>query len=150
MAGKLSVRPVRMPLSEVQAKASERPAGYLEDVLSRGCVKNDIIEMDYKSYMDLIEKYEPQNLAVTEAELLKMPPVATQIKNAADALAKVTSSVTRGNPIVAPEEEIERRRAICESCEFLKGHRCAKCGCVFNHKIRLATQRCPMGRWLPC
>ena len=88
--------------------------------------------------------------AITEAELLKMPHVATQIKNAADALAKVTGSLTRGNPIVAPEEEIERRRVICESCEFLSGHRCAKCGCVLNYKIRLATQRCPIGRWLPC
>jgi hypothetical protein len=117
-----------------------------------------------QNYLDSIAKHEPQNLttdpllkprredgknAVTEAELLKMPPVATQIKNAAVALVKVTSTVTSGNPIVAPEEEIEKRKTICESCEFLNGHRCAKCGCVFNYKIRLATQRCPVGRWLP-
>lgn len=49
-------------------------------------------------------------------------------------------------------DEIEKRLAICQGCEFLSNDACSKCGCpctgdgVFD-KLVIATERCPEGKW---
>lgn len=48
--------------------------------------------------------------------------------------------------------EIDERLAICQSCEWLQGQSCAKCGCNCNgkgviDKLTLAGQSCPIGKW---
>ena len=52
--------------------------------------------------------------------------------------------VTQNN---APQEEQERRLAICGGCEHKKGAKCNLCGCFLNYKTRLASSECPMGEW---
>lgn len=40
------------------------------------------------------------------------------------------------------------RLAVCDQCPHLSAiRRCAKCGCFVDVKARLATQRCPEGKW---
>jgi hypothetical protein len=47
------------------------------------------------------------------------------------------------------------RLEICKSCEFFdqKGYwgtgKCKKCGCSLRIKLKLAKQKCPIGKWEP-
>jgi len=53
------------------------------------------------------------------------------------------------------DDQIAARYAICQSCEFLKGGACEKCGCPIRRekkyisKIAWADQSCPVGKWGP-
>jgi len=55
----------------------------------------------------------------------------------------------------ASEEEVARRFAICQGCEFFDGKACTKCGCPvvrekqFVSKLSWANERCPAGKWGP-
>jgi hypothetical protein len=56
---------------------------------------------------------------------------------------------------IASLEVIAKRRSICQSCpEALpcKGSirikcKCSVCGCQLNDKIRLNSEKCPLGKW---
>jgi hypothetical protein len=51
------------------------------------------------------------------------------------------------------EETLKTRIETCQGCEFWnsKGFggtgRCMKCGCSTWAKLRMATERCPIGKW---
>lgn len=51
------------------------------------------------------------------------------------------------------EEEVQRRFAICESCEFFQDHSCSKCGCrivrnrEFKNKLLWKNEQCPLNKW---
>lgn len=53
------------------------------------------------------------------------------------------------------EEELTRRIETCRSCEFWNPQgfnhtgRCMKCGCSTWAKLRMATEKCPIGKWGP-
>jgi hypothetical protein len=81
------------------------------------------------------------------------------------ACVEVTSTLTRaarfaramgtwvmaGMPVVTPEE-YQRRIDICIQCPMFGGETsigkiaCKKCGCS-GLKLRMATEKCPMGKW---
>ena len=44
---------------------------------------------------------------------------------------------------------IESRLSECQGCEHFKSSttRCQKCGCFMRFKTRVATARCPIGKW---
>jgi hypothetical protein len=52
-----------------------------------------------------------------------------------------------------PPEILAEREAACCACEWwdasaLKGTgRCKKCGCSTWAKLRMATEKCPLGKW---
>lgn len=72
-----------------------------------------------------------------------MPPLRERARNLAGAaFTAIRSGVERA----APEEQA-RRLAICGGCEFLRGGRCLKCGCVTDWKTRLAAWHCPVDKW---
>jgi len=56
----------------------------------------------------------------------------------------------------APDDVIEQRRATCRACPFaspctsnpLKFCTCMKCGCVLKAKTKIASESCPVGKWL--
>ena len=53
------------------------------------------------------------------------------------------------NVILYDQDIIDRRWAECEKCEFLikPTNNCKKCGCFMKAKTRVATARCPIGKW---
>ena len=53
------------------------------------------------------------------------------------------------NIILHDQDIIDKRWAECESCEFLTKatNNCKKCGCFMKLKHRVATARCPIGKW---
>lgn len=54
------------------------------------------------------------------------------------------------------QEQLTERLTICQECQYwggttgtqLVGARCGKCGCT-SKKLGLATEACPIGKWLP-
>ena len=54
---------------------------------------------------------------------------------------------------MADNELIEYRKEICRSCDQWNSAalnntgRCKKCGCSTWAKLRMATERCPIGKW---
>lgn len=78
------------------------------------------------------------------------PPSFAQM--AKSAVKSTASWVTQGVPI-ASEGLIKERQAICSSCEFWNAKafsgtgRCMKCGCSTWAKLRMATEKCPIGKW---
>ena len=53
------------------------------------------------------------------------------------------------NVLIYDQSVIDRRFAECQGCEhFIKdSSRCKKCGCFMKVKTRIATARCPVGKW---
>lgn len=68
----------------------------------------------------------------------------------------LTSSVKRWAASgfkVASNELLDQRLSICGGCEFWDSAafdntgRCNKCGCSTQAKLRIATEKCPAGKW---
>jgi hypothetical protein len=77
------------------------------------------------------------------------PSLLQQTKNAVVTVGSVVASIVRGEPVSVPQEEQDRRLAICHACEYWDAAqgRCSKCGCFGAWKTWLASQRCPIGKW---
>jgi hypothetical protein len=65
----------------------------------------------------------------------------------------VSNWIGHGMP-VRPDEEVARIYAICRECEHFIDQHCALCGCrvdatasAWRNKIRMATEKCPIGKW---
>jgi hypothetical protein len=71
----------------------------------------------------------------------------------AKSLAQATGSWAKGGFQVADEATLASRMAICKGCEFwdqsgfVGTGRCQKCGCSTQAKLRMATSKCPEGKW---
>lgn len=80
-----------------------------------------------------------------------MPSLAQRAATFTQAAAR---HVAAGMPR-ASDEEIERRFAICQGCEYYDGSACRKCGCCvsrerrFLSKLAWAGEQCPVGKWGP-
>lgn len=54
---------------------------------------------------------------------------------------------------VTPDRDLEVRLSICKVCPhwesdgFVNTGRCLKCGCSTQAKLRMATSKCPLGKW---
>lgn len=74
------------------------------------------------------------------------------LQKAKNFLASAATHIQAGMPMCT-EEEVARRFAICQGCEFYKDNACLKCGCPvqrekqFLSKLSWANERCPVGKW---
>jgi hypothetical protein len=71
----------------------------------------------------------------------------------AASLAKESAGwVGQGLPLTSGEVLASRLDA-CHACEFWEARgfggsgRCRKCGCSTQAKLRMATAKCPVGKW---
>lgn len=80
---------------------------------------------------------------------LEYPSFMTMAKNAVVAAASVVDSIVHGEAVTVPQEEQDRRLAICKSCEKFDPvqERCTLCGCYGKWKTWIASQKCPIGKW---
>jgi hypothetical protein len=95
----------------------------------------------------ILEKHAPWQLS--EIKQSHYPPMGQMAKTATQSAINWFS---QGTP-VSSEELLNKRKAICEGCEFWNSQavrglgRCMKCGCLTWIKIRMATEKCPIGKW---
>jgi hypothetical protein len=80
--------------------------------------------------------------------------------NIADVINEAAGSVSRGikmyakSKVIASDHSIVTSRVeICRGCESLEDvygmEYCTKCLCAMWLKVRLASSRCPIGKWEP-
>jgi hypothetical protein len=84
-----------------------------------------------------------------ESSNKKMPSSFQMAKNLGSDILKNVKSISQGNPINSDQSEIEKRKNICNSCEFFisDSQKCSKCGCNMAIKTYLKASVCPIGRW---
>lgn len=77
------------------------------------------------------------------------PSIAAKIKYATLAAARFAKSgFTQTDP-----EILKTRTETCRSCNFWDANgmrgtgRCRKCGCSTWAKLRMASEKCPIGKW---
>ena len=82
-------------------------------------------------------------------EKIKRPSIAKMVKS----LSKSSVNWILDGMKKTPDDVIDIRKRICINCEFWDGEsfnksgRCKKCGCSTWAKLRMATERCPLGKW---
>lgn len=77
----------------------------------------------------------------------QFPPIPQQIANAAAATARVGWAVLKNEQVKVSQDVLAQRRAICSTCNHWVNGRCELCGCYTKLKLRLATEKCPAGKW---
>jgi hypothetical protein len=71
----------------------------------------------------------------------------------ASGLVKTAGQWARAGFPLASEETLAARLDACRACEFWDARgfrgsgRCRKCGCSTQAKLRMATAKCPVGKW---
>ena len=91
---------------------------------------------------------------------LPLPPLTTMARNAVGSGVQIGAGALRGEAVVAPNEVLAQREAICRSnvCGKFResDSRCSLCGCglrgLIMNKLRYAAMRCPDNppHWLEC
>lgn len=154
---------MRIRLTDLRTVAPTKPEGYLSDVMSKGKLSGDFLEISPQDYAALRQKYSPQTeLQVTSGGCCgksatrptaslqpsaSFPPLMQQLRNAAGAATRVASNIIHGKPLTAEDDVIAKRKEICNACEFFKNGRCLHCGCYLSSKQRLSSESCPVGKW---
>lgn len=126
---------MKIPLTLLREAAPSRPIGYFEDVVSRGIITDELIDLPDSSYAELLEKY----------RAYREPP------NYLEQGFSITLALGRwaiaGFPVV-DEATLFARSCECALCPAwdARAGRCLDCGCK-SLKHWLATERCPRGKW---
>lgn len=79
---------------------------------------------------------------------LPFPSFKAMAKNLASSVkSEVATRIAGENQLSL--DEINKRYAICEQCEFFHtaSKRCRKCGCFMKWKTAWRSQKCPVGKW---
>ena len=91
---------------------------------------------------------------MTRFEFLeKMPPELRAWHTMARSALLAGTKFTASGFAATPPEALAAREATCRACPewdaaALNGTgRCRKCGCSTWAKLRMATERCPLGKW---
>jgi hypothetical protein len=83
------------------------------------------------------------------SEPLRPPPLMTMAHN----FAKAANKWINGNFVKTDDVTLKMRLEACSGCEFWNPQgfngtgRCMKCGCSTWAKLRMATEKCPIGKW---
>ena len=93
-----------------------------------------------------------ENTPEHAAKIKATPPsLPQQAANLGKALVNWTASGFHATP----PDILATREATCRACSewdataLNNTGRCAKCGCSTWAKLRMATERCPLGKWEP-
>ena len=98
-----------------------------------------------------IESYRSRNINRLDSykEKAEIPNIGKMAASASKSMKRwISSGFSKSN-----KDVIENRLNICMGCKYwdaiaLNGTgRCIKCGCSTWAKIRMATERCPLGKW---
>lgn len=91
----------------------------------------------------------------TKEKVEKIPTtsVTPNILTMTKSLANSTAKWAANKFAKTDEETLIKRSEVCQSCEFWNAKafnntgRCLKCGCSTWAKLRMATEKCPIGKW---
>jgi len=79
----------------------------------------------------------------------KEPPLHVKIKT----LTKSIYKWAKAGFLKTSKKQLAQRTEICRGCEFWDNKawngtgKCTKCGCSTWAKLRIKTEKCPIGKW---
>ncbi len=121
----------------------------LERELSELAAENAALRQRLEEREDGSEETAPPDADTPKARHL--PSLTALAGNLAKAAAKAATTAVRGGHVLADEDVVQRRVAVCRSGECDRyvrdSDRCAECGCFVAPKAKLATEDCPLGLW---
>jgi hypothetical protein len=109
------------------------------------------IRQIYSSDQSIYDSIRTAGQLVDKSALGTSPPFRQQFRAASTAAHRFA----RSGFVVTPPGILAAREATCRACpewdaSALNGTgRCRKCGCSTWAKLRMATERCPLGKWEP-
>lgn len=65
----------------------------------------------------------------------------------AKGLAQAVGTWVGSGMPVTPSQDAEHRMTLCRACNRFKEPLCTICGCLMTVKTKMATAKCPEGRW---
>ncbi len=95
-----------------------------------------------------VKSYSPEPKPTTA-----MPCCPPVVKNGLKAAGRALKALATGEQVLISKEETSARLKVCVACDRFRqatrvtGPRCEECGCFVKVKARLATERCPLGKW---
>ena len=134
---------MRLIIGEILTSAKDRPEGYVEDVMSRGVIDGDFLEITSEALTELRAIYRPK-------EEPPLPSLPTRIANLTGQVFQEALDVAQGVDPVTPEEAAKRIE-ICRSNACGKwrasDETCSMCGCYMKSKTPWRSAVCPVGLW---
>lgn len=79
----------------------------------------------------------------------KEPPLSTKVKTFSKSIYKWA----KAGFLKTSKKQLAQRTEICRGCEFWDKKawngtgKCTKCGCSTWAKLRIKTEKCPIGKW---
>lgn len=95
------------------------------------------------------DHWKSHNLARSElGKNIKVEPPSL-LKQTIQAAQAAVNFVVAGLPLVSDEEKA-RRLSICAACQHYdaEANRCRVCGCFLGVKVTMATEECPLRKWV--
>jgi hypothetical protein len=153
---------MKLRISKIKEVAAERPEGYVSDVLSSGVVSDDWLwlEIATDEFKRLMGKYRPkiedeppkllQNFQPDQLVQANKLPSASEM---ATGLVRSAAAWGKSGFTATDPETLASRMATCKSCDLWDAAgmagtgRCRKCGCSTQAKLRMASEKCPLGKW---
>ena len=119
------------------------PESYKKDILSVSILKDEFYEIEDKAFLNIHKNIK---LPPKTAPTLSLPQ---QAANLGKALVNWTASGFSPTPpdILAAREATYRACPEWDAAALNGTGRCRKCGCSTWAKLRMATERCPIGKW---
>jgi hypothetical protein len=80
---------------------------------------------------------------------MQLPSLPRMAANLGNEIVKTVKSVAVGEGFKIEDAEANKRKSICNTCEFFNKaqERCTKCGCFMAVKVYLKASNCPIGKW---
>lgn len=146
---------MKVSVAAIREIAPSKPPGYQDDVLSRGTIQGDILDITEADYRALAARYAPPrpNTKVASVDHANDIPEPTNADLASNFAGAMVRWVKAGLPVVT-RPEYQARASVCDACPHwdraarLGLGKCSApgCGCT-SLKRWLATEKCPLGRW---
>ncbi len=170
---------IRMSIARLEADRAARPAGYVDALLAKE-QKDGFVLIKPEDFNAIREAYfgkpnirglECIGMDGAKCAIVVPAKAAAPVPDKSDspkdypsvgkmglnllgAATRMIVAAAKGEPVILPKEEQEKRLAICtRPCEFYDPQegRCSQCGCKMKGlllaKIRHATEDCPKGYW---
>lgn len=151
-----------IPLDLIKSAVKDQPDDCYGDIVAHGTISQCGLYLEISAEnVDKLKKKYP-NIGAKKREKQKYVDISEEGKSGEMAVSFVSKANNfveaigrwgaSGFSTVTPEI-LSERLEICKGCEFWDRTgfagtgSCRKCGCSTQAKLRMATEKCPIGKW---
>lgn len=140
----------KFSITALKESSVNKPEGYYEEVLSYCEQDGDTLKMPADKWAEMRNKYTHSARPNPEENGQSQTP---NLKDMAKSVTKSMANWAGSGFKIAPKEVFDQRLNECKACPHWNSEalantgRCKICGCSTVAKLRLATEKCPIGKW---